>query len=102
MLKQGLYHARHEANPEHPDPCNDYHIVLRVRETPKAFHLQLVELHARYAATQIQDLFREKDCCCVRKDGSKHALSVWDDGSFTFYPYRVGVPFYFTFGGYSE
>ena len=99
MLKKGLYYARHEDSPDHPNPCNDYHIVVRVRETQRAFFLQLVEMNARYGATQIQDLFREKDSCCIRKDGSKHALSVWDDSSFTLYPYRVGVPYYFQFGG---
>lgn len=99
MLKPGLYHARHEEYPGFPCPAYDYHVVLRVRETPRAFSITLVELNTRYGATQIQDLFRTTKNVLIRKEGSKHALTVWDDESFTLYPYRVGVPYYFTLGG---
>ena len=32
----------------------------------------------------------------LKKDNKcKHCLRIWEDGSFTVYPYRAGTPYYF-------
>ena len=93
MLKKGCYVANNydtELNPYHR-----YEAVIKVRETEKSFILELDELYTKYGATQLEDMFRTADKVTIRKDGSKHGLCIWDNESFTLYPYRCGVPFYF-------
>ena len=92
MLKKGLYIAEEQ---DCPDPHYRYEIKINVSETEKAFVLTLLELNARYGATQIEDMFSRSKRVMIKKDGSKHAIRVWGDEDFTLYPYRVGVPFYF-------
>lgn len=90
MLKTGLYKA------EHNDGIFDqYKIVMDVKETEKSYTFNLVEFDTRYSATQMEDLFRDSKKVIIRKDRGGHAMRVWDDESFTFYPYQAGVPFYF-------
>lgn len=90
MLKAGLYKA------EHNDGIFDqYKIVIDVKETEKSYTFNLVEFDTRYSATQMEDLFRDSKKVIIRKNRGGHAMRVWDDESFTFYPYQAGVPFYF-------
>lgn len=90
MLKVGLYKA------EHNDGIFDqYKIVMEVKETEKSYTFNLIEFDTRYSATQMEDLFRDSKKIIIRKDRGGHAMRVWDDESFTFYPYQAGVPFYF-------
>lgn len=90
MLKTGLYKA------EHNDGIFDqYKIVMDVKETEKSYTFNLVEFDTRYSATQMEDLFRDSKKVIIRKNRGGHAMRVWDDESFTFYPYQAGVPFYF-------
>lgn len=90
MLKTGLYKA------EHNDGIFDqYKIVMDVKETEKSYTFNLVEFDTRYSATQMEDLFRDSKKVIIRKNRGGHAIRVWDDESFTFYPYQAGVPFYF-------
>ena len=39
----------------------------------------------------------DKDILRLRKDNARgeHCLRLWDDGTFTVYPYRSGTPYYF-------
>ena len=93
MLKKGCYIANNYDT--EPNPLHRYEALIQVKETEKAFILELEELYTRYGATQLEDMFRNSDKVTIRKGGSNHALHVWDEHSFTLYPYRVGVPFYF-------
>ena len=90
MLKAGLYKA------ENNDGIFDqYKIVMNVKETEKSYTFNLIEFDTRYSATQMEDLFRDKKKVIIKKHRGGHAMRVWDDESFTFYPYQAGVPFYF-------
>ena len=90
MLKAGLYKT------ENNDGIFDqYKIVMDVKETEKSYTFNLIEFDTRYSATQMEDLFRDSKKVIIRKDRGGHAMRVWDDESFTFYPYQAGVPFYF-------
>jgi len=90
MLKAGLYKA------ENNDGIFDqYKIVMDVKETEKSYTFNLIEFDTRYSATQMEDLFRDKKKVIIKKNRGGHAMRVWDDESFTFYPYQAGVPFYF-------
>lgn len=90
MLKAGLYKA------ENNDGIFDqYKIVMDVKETEKSYTFNLIEFDTRYSATQMEDLFRAKKKVIIKKNRGGHAMRVWDDESFTFYPYQAGVPFYF-------
>lgn len=90
MLKAGLYKA------ENNDGIFDqYKIVMDVKETEKSYTFNLIEFDTRYSATQMEDLFRNKKKVIIKKNRGGHAMRVWDDESFTFYPYQAGVPFYF-------
>ena len=92
MLKPGLYKFFCEE-------CGHRvgEITLDIHETRTAFVLKLVENTVRYDAPQIDDMFRESECCVIRKNGSRHAMSFCDgiDNWFCLYPYRVGVPYSF-------
>lgn len=90
MLKAGLYKT------ENNDGIFDqYKIVMDVKETEKSYTFNLIEFDTRYSATQMEDLFRDKQKVIIKKNRGGHAMRVWDDESFTFYPYQAGVPFYF-------
>lgn len=90
MLKAGLYKA------ENNDGIFDqYKIVMDVKETEKSYTFNLIEFDTRYSATQMEDLFRDKKKVIIKKNRGGHAMRVWDDESFTFYPYQAGEPFYF-------
>lgn len=96
MLKQGVYRHRHEHEyVEGAVFCGD--ILLKVRETESSFILTLLEQQVRYDAPQIDDMFQKSDRLVIRKDGSKHGISLCkgQDDWFCLYPYRVGVPYSF-------
>lgn len=99
MLKSGIYHAENITFPdEYPERfswTDDYEIDLKVKETEKSFILTLERLITKCAASQIEDMFRDKKRVTIKKDGSNHALRVWSDDRFTLYPYRAGVPYAF-------
>lgn len=94
MLKQGLYKARQT------DPIWDmYEIIMEVSETKQSFIFQLIEFQSHYGGFQIEDLFRKSKRVIIRKNqrdqAVRHAVCVWSDHDFTFYPYQAGVPYYF-------
>lgn len=90
MLKPGRYVAECGG-----DIFHAYRYVLHVKETEKSFVFTMLEKQNRYANDQIETAFGGKERLTVSKAGSRHGICVWGDSSFTIYPYRVGVPFYF-------
>lgn len=91
MLLSGKYKAEHDG-----DVFHAYRYVMEVKETEKSYVFKLVEAVNRYADDQIEHIFGKNGRAVLRKDKpSRHAMRVWGDDSFTIYPFRVGVPFYF-------
>ena len=72
-----------------------YRIVMDVKETEKSYILQLVEFESRYSASHISHLFSKSKRVVLRKAKGGHAIRKWGDGTFTFYPFQAGIPFYF-------
>lgn len=90
MLKKGLYIA------ENDDSIWDaYTVKMNVKETEKSYIFDLVELNSRYSAAHIEMLFKESDRFVLRKNKGGHAMRIWGDDNFTFYPYQAGIPYYF-------
>lgn len=94
MLKPGVYIHIHEKYGQTVGT-----ITLNVKETQSAFKFELIKNTVRYDAPQIDDMFRDKNTVTIKKNGSKHALTVLGDDWFCLYPYRVGVPYSFSFIG---
>lgn len=90
MLRQGLYVAENDES-----IWNAYTIEIRVKETDKSYIFELVKLESRYAASHIETFFSKHKRVVLRKNKGGHAMRVWDEDSFTFYPYQAGIPYYF-------
>lgn len=90
MLRQGLYVAENDEN-----IWNAYRIEMRVKETEKSYIFELVSFKSRYGASQMEDFFRKAKKVTLRKNKGGHAMRVWGEDNFTFYPYQVGTPYYF-------
>ena len=92
-LKSGRYRSEDLDNPCVTDR---YIIEMDVKATAKSYILTLQSFRTKYGATQIEDMFRKSPRLIIRRNKpSDHAICVWDDASFTIYPYRVGVPYVF-------
>ena len=101
MLKPGIYkHVHFHEYVE--DTVYEGEISVCVKETPKQFRLEFIRSTVRYNAPQIDDMFRWSKNVVISKNGSDHAIQVWDDVSFTLYPYRVGVPYLFSLEAETE
>lgn len=72
-----------------------YEITMEVKETEKAYIFQLVDFQSRYSGAHIEMLFKKSKRVVIRKDKGGHAMRVWSDHDFTFYPYQAGVPYWF-------
>ncbi len=90
MLKQGLYKAVNNDS-----ILDEYEITMQVKETEKAYIFRLVEFKSRYSGAHIEMLFKKSNRVVIGKDKGGHAMRVWSDNSFTFYPYQAGVPYVF-------
>ena len=77
------------------DFLSAYHIVVDVNETDKSYLMQMVEFNSRYSASHISLLFSKSKRVVLNKARGGHAIRKWGDGSFTFYPFQAGIPFYF-------
>lgn len=73
--------------------CED--VIISARETKKSFIFELVENRGRYYPPHLEMMFSGNGKCRISKDKSPHAIMCWYDGTFTIYPYRDGIPFYF-------
>lgn len=90
MLKQGLYRAVNTDS-----IYDEYEITMQVKETEKAYIFQLVDFKSRYSGAHIEMLFEKSKRVVIRKDKGGHAMCVWSDHDFTFYPYQAGIPYLF-------
>lgn len=90
MLRQGLYIAENDEN-----IWNAYTIEMRVKETDKSYIFELVSLKSHYAASHIEMFFSNSKRVVLRKNKGGHAMRVWGEDNFTFYPYQAGIPYYF-------
>lgn len=70
-------------------------IFVSVKDTKAALSLKLISNSVKYDAPQIDDMFFGRETVNINKRGSKHSYIDFRDNSFTLYPYRVGVPYYF-------
>ena len=96
MLKPGIYRHHCEKEYANGETIHFGDIYMKVKETDTSFILELLSNTVRYDAPQIDDMFRERNRVVIRKEGSKHAMAFSGDDWFCLYPYRVGVPFAFS------
>lgn len=90
MLLPGRYKAEND-----DDFLSHYSIIMDVKETDKSYIFQLVEFKSRYSAVHIEQLFEKSKRVVIRKSRGGHAMRVWGDNTFTFYPFQAGIPYYF-------
>ena len=90
MLKPGIYIA--ENNDSY---LYHYMITMEVKETEKSYIFRLIDFQSRYSAVHIEELFRNAKRVVLRKAKGGHAMRIWSDEDFTFYPYQAGIPYYF-------
>lgn len=90
MLKSGKYLAEHDNR-----IFDRYRIVISVKETAKSYIFELVEYVSRYSPVQIDMLFAKSKRVVISKFKGGHAMRIWSDHDFTFYPFQAGIPFYF-------
>lgn len=90
MLKQGYYIA--ENNDSYMDA---YTVKMKVKETDKSYIFELIEFQSRYSGVHIEMLFKNSNRVVLRKNKGGHAMRVWGDDNFTFYPYQAGIPYFF-------
>ena len=86
-MKSGIYHCGMVRN------CgfDIIDITISVKST-----LTLIEDKSRFKDGHIKMLFDKGKTATIGKDKpSRHAIIDWGDDSFTIYPFRNGVPFYF-------
>ena len=92
MLKPGIYHASNDES-----IWNAYEVKMKVKETDKSYIFELVSLESHYAADHIAMLFKHSSHFVLGKNKGGHAMRVWDEKSFTIYPFQAGTPYYFKF-----
>ena len=90
MLKEGLY-----VSENHENALEAYTIKMHVKETEKSYIFTLIDFESRYSGAHIEMLFKNSKRFVLRKNRGGHALQIWGDGDFTFYPYQAGIPYYF-------
>ena len=90
MLKQGLYIAENDES-----IWNEYTVKMKVKETDKSYIFELVEFKSRYSGVHIETLFKKSNRFVLRKNKGGHAMRIWGDDNFTFYPYQAGIPYFF-------
>ena len=91
-MKPGYYHCRMARS----SGMDIQDIMISVKSAPKRYTLKLIEDRSWYKDGHIKMMFKEGKKVIINKDGpSAHALIDWGDDSFTIYPFRNGVPFYF-------
>ncbi len=91
MLKTGVYVAKNHDG----SYLDRYRVTIEVKETEHSHILKLIEFDSRYAASHISSMFGGKSRIVLRKPDCKHSVRVWNETSFTLYPYRCGVPYLF-------
>lgn len=80
------------------NPILKYQVILDVIVTEKSYVFFLIDTIQNYGdqTPHISAMFNGKDRVQIRRDSpSKHAIRVWNDKSFTIYPFKSGVPYSF-------
>lgn len=90
MLREGIYQAEHNES-----MTDKYLIKIKLKETEKSYIFELLEFDSRYPPAQMEMFFKNSNRVVLRKDKGGHAMRVWGEDSFTFYPYQAGIPFVF-------
>ena len=90
MLKEGLY-----VSENHENALEAYTIKMHVKETEKSYIFTLIDFESRYSGAHIEMLFKNSKRFVLIKNRGGHALQIWGDDDFTFYPYQAGIPYYF-------
>lgn len=102
-MKNGLYKCEVKKDyAELPAPLCVGEIILFVKDTKNTLSLKLISNTVKYDAPQIDDMFFGWETVNISKRGSKHSYVDFRDNSFTLYPYRLGVPYYFEFAEETE
>lgn len=90
MLKTGLYVSENDES-----IFDAYIIKMNVKETDKSFIFELVSFDSHYSGVHIETLFKKSKRVVLRKNKGGHAIRIWGNDNFTFYPYQAGVPYFF-------
>lgn len=90
MLKTGLYVSKNDEG-----IFDAYTIKMKVRETEKSYIFELVSFDSQYSGVHMETFFKESKRAVLRKNKGGHAIRVWGDDNFTFYPYQAGTPYFF-------
>ena len=84
---EGLYECRQDDSARH--------IMINVKETENYYTFKLLENTTQLDYDHFIMLFKDSDTVRINKKKSPHAMMLWDDGDFTIYPFRAGIPFWF-------
>lgn len=74
---------------------DSYRIKMEVKETEKSYIFSLIDFQSRYSGAHIAMLFSKSKRFLLRKNKGGHAIRVWNNKSFTLYPYQAGIPYLF-------
>lgn len=77
------------------DVLSYFSIIIDVKETEKSYIFSLVELDSHYSAHHMKSFFEKSKRVVLGKKRGGHAVRIWSDADFTFYPYQAGFPYYF-------
>lgn len=89
-LIDGMYLAEHNNS-----MFDRYKIIVRVTECEKSYKLELIKCESRYSPAHIDALFEKSKIVVISKKSVKHVIRLWSNDSFTLYPFKSGIPFYF-------
>ena len=89
-LIDGMYLAEHNNS-----MFDIYKIIVRVTECEKSYKLELIKCESRYSPAHIDALFEKSKIVVISKKSVKHVIRLWSNDSFTLYPFKSGIPFYF-------
>lgn len=77
-------------------PYNNYLVVIKVKETPKSYKMELLHNEDRigfYTPAQLEMLFSKSSTIIIKKDNpEKH---IYSPHCFIIYPFQAGKPFRF-------
>lgn len=70
---------------------------VAVEETDKMYKMTLVSLDMADWCPHIEMMFHHSvgDSVYFRKRHGRHAVYDWGDDTFTIYPFKAGIPYYF-------
>ncbi len=90
MLEKGIYEAVVDDT-----VMSNYRIRIEVKETEKSYVFKMIHYDNRYGPDHFKTLFSENGRARIRKERNFHPMRIWDNTSFTIYPFQAGIPFCF-------